>query len=89
VYRILQEALRNASRHGTGGAQVTLTFADTIVQLVVTNPTQPEEPPRSGGGHGLVGMRERATLLGGNLDASRANGTFRVVAEIPYGGNHS
>jgi signal transduction histidine kinase len=42
--------------------------------------------PPSGGGHGLIGMRERATLLGGDLDAEAANGAFRLRARIPYGG---
>jgi signal transduction histidine kinase len=41
--------------------------------------------PRSGGGHGLVGMRERAVLLGGDLDTARSNGTFRTHARIPFG----
>jgi two-component system sensor histidine kinase DesK len=42
--------------------------------------------PANGDGHGLIGMRERATLLGGDLDAARANGAFRLHARIPNGG---
>ena len=45
--------------------------------------------PRPGGGHGLIGMHERATLLGGTLDTGVANGEFRVRATIPYGGHHA
>jgi signal transduction histidine kinase len=86
AYRILQEALTNAARHGTGSARVELAFRDTAVELGVTNPVPARSSPRSGGGHGLIGMRERATLLGGSLDAERANGAFRLRARIPYGG---
>jgi signal transduction histidine kinase len=86
AYRILQEALTNAARHGVGSAQIRLAFGDTGVEVGVTNPVPTGSSPRSGGGHGLVGMRERATLLGGNLEADRANGEFRLSAHIPYGG---
>jgi signal transduction histidine kinase len=86
AYRILQEALTNAARHGVGSAHIRLAFGDTGVEVGVTNPVPTGGSPRSGGGHGLVGMRERATLLGGNLEADRANGTFRLRAQIPYGG---
>jgi signal transduction histidine kinase len=87
AYRILQEALTNAARHGTGSAHVALAFGDAAVELTVTNPVPARSAPRPQGGHGLIGMRERATLLGGDLDAARANGTFRVHARIPYGGH--
>jgi signal transduction histidine kinase len=86
TYRILQEALTNAARHGIGSARIELAFGDTDVQLCVTNPVPAGGAPRSGGGHGLVGMRERATLLGGSLQADRANGAFRLRVRIPYGG---
>jgi signal transduction histidine kinase len=86
AYRILQEALTNAARHGAGSARVELAFRETAVELTVTNPVPAAGGPQSGGGHGLVGMRERAALLGGSLDAERANGAFGVHARIPYGG---
>jgi len=86
AYRILQEALTNAARHGAGSARIELAFGDAAVELTVTNPVPARGSPRLGGGHGLIGMRERATLLGGNLDAERANGAFRVRARIPYQG---
>jgi signal transduction histidine kinase len=85
TYRILQEALTNAARHGAGSAHIQLAFGDAAVELTVTNPVAAGGAPRSRGGHGLIGMRERATLLGGDLDAARANGTFRVHARLPYG----
>jgi signal transduction histidine kinase len=86
VYRILQEALTNAARHGTGVARVELAFGDAELELTVSNTAPGESVPRSHGGHGLIGMRERATLLGGSLDADRANGDFRVRARLPYRG---
>jgi signal transduction histidine kinase len=89
AYRILQQALTNAAHHGTGSARIELAFGDAAVELAVTNPVLPDAAPRSGGGHGLIGMRERATLLGGSLDVERANGAFRVRARIPYGGHRA
>ena len=87
VYRILQEALTNAARHGTGTADVELAFRDTALELTVTNPI-PAEGPRSEGGHGLIGMRERAALLGGTLDTGYMRGMFCVSAKVPYVGRH-
>jgi signal transduction histidine kinase len=87
AYRILQEALTNAARHGAGSARVELAFGDAAVGLTVTNPVRVDGAPRSGTGHGLIGMRERATLLGGSLDAERSNGAFRIRARIPDGGH--
>jgi signal transduction histidine kinase len=87
AYRILQEALTNAARHGAGSARIELDFGDAAVELAVTNPVLAHATPRSGGGHGLTGMRERAALLGGSLDAERANGVFRICARIPYEGH--
>jgi len=89
AYRILQQALTNAARHGTGSARIDVAFGDATVELSVTNPVPAGGSPRSGGGHGLIGMRERAALLGGDLDAERANGVFRVRARIPYRGHRA
>jgi signal transduction histidine kinase len=82
AYRILQESLTNAARHGSGGAHITLRYADRHIEITVTNPAGADgESIRSG--HGLVGMHERAGLLGGQLDVNRSNGTFRVRAQLP------
>jgi signal transduction histidine kinase len=89
AYRILQEALTNAARHGAGSACVDLAFSDAAVELTVSNPVPADGAPRSRVGHGLIGMRERPTLLGGSLDVERANGSFRVRARIPYGGHRA
>ncbi len=85
AYRILQEALLNAARHGTGRAEVEIDFGPTMLEVGVTNPTPPGMPVRNGGGHGIVGMRERAQLLRGTLEAGGSNGTYRVHARLPYG----
>ncbi len=89
AYRILQEALRNAASHGAGSARIELAYTDSAIELTITNPVGGCAAARPGGGHGLIGMRERATLLGGDLDTQRANGTFQVRARIPYGGHHA
>jgi signal transduction histidine kinase len=86
AYRILQEALTNAARHGNGAARVELAFREAALELAISNPAPGASSPRPNGGHGLVGMRERATLLGGSLEVERANGSFYVRARIPYRG---
>jgi signal transduction histidine kinase len=84
AYRILQEALTNAARHGNGHAAIEIAFDETALTLTVTNRVRPGSGPRaSGGGHGVVGMRERAALLGGSLDAGRRGGDYRVHARLP------
>jgi signal transduction histidine kinase len=85
AYRIIQEALTNAARHGTGQARVELTYGDGGLGLTVTNPVRPGAPASQPGGHGLIGMRERATLLAGTFTATRADGVFRLHAHLPYG----
>jgi len=53
AYRILQEALTNAARHGTGPVRVELAFGDTSLQLTVVNPVADGAGARSSGGHGV------------------------------------
>jgi signal transduction histidine kinase len=84
AYRIVQEALTNAARHGDGKADVEITFGPTALELVVSNPTR-SNAAAGGPGHGIVGMRERAALLGGSLDARASDGRYRVQARLPYG----
>ena len=84
AYRILQEALTNAARHGKGDADVRVAFGPSAVDLTVTN-AAPGGVTAHGGGHGIVGMRERAALLGGSLEAVANDGLFRVRARLPYG----
>lgn len=85
AYRIVQEALTNAARHGEGGATVEVEYGADELRLTATNRIDPMRAvERDGGGRGLVGMRERATLLGGGLDVARQADTFRVSARLPY-----
>jgi len=84
AYRILQEALTNAARHGTGSARVEVSFGADAVALTVGNPILAGAASRTTGGHGLIGMRERAALTGGRFDAGDVGGSFRVHAELPY-----
>ena len=82
AYRILREALTNASRHGAGTARVELSYGASALELVVTNPLRGAGEEREG--HGIVGMRERAALVDGTLEARREAGSFRVRARLPY-----
>jgi signal transduction histidine kinase len=84
TYRILQEALTNAARHGCGSADVAVWFQPHVVEIKVTNPTA-ANGPAAGGGHGIVGMRERATVLGGTLETHAGDGTFSLLARLPHG----
>jgi signal transduction histidine kinase len=82
AYRILQEALTNASRHGDGPVRVEVAYAPRSVGLTVINGVRPGTPGGEPGGHGLIGMRERATLVGGTLATERVNGSFRLRADL-------
>jgi signal transduction histidine kinase len=84
VYRTVQESLANARRHAPGSA-VTLTTTAGPARLAVEieNPL-PARAPDGTPGYGLVGMRERAALVGGSLEAGPTpTGTWRVRLELP------
>jgi signal transduction histidine kinase len=85
AYRILQEALTNAARHGDGRAEVDIAYGPSALELSVVNAAREDGPP-PGSGHGLVGMRERAALLGGSVETAATDGRFCVRAQLPYGG---
>ncbi|HEY6890742.1 MAG TPA: sensor histidine kinase [Solirubrobacter sp.] len=85
AYRIAQEAMTNAARHGTGAAELTLESRDGVLTLTVANPVAGGATARTTGGHGLTGMRERAALLGGTLDARCVGDRFEVRATLPQG----
>ncbi|NLT05034.1 MAG: histidine kinase [Solirubrobacterales bacterium] len=85
AYRIAQEAMTNAARHGTGAAELTLECGDGVLTLTVVNPVADGATGRTTGGHGLTGMRERAALLGGTLDARSVGDRFEVRATLPQG----
>lgn len=88
VYRIVQEALTNALRHGQPDTEVvvSLTWDDAGVTVMVDNAVPPGDAAsleHAGVGHGLPGMRERALLAGGTLTVDTPPGRFRVIAYIP------
>ncbi|WP_037901307.1 sensor histidine kinase [Streptomyces sp. NRRL S-350] len=120
AYRIVQEALTNALKHGDGGtAEVTVRYADHYLRVEVLNsgpsvlsgggpagsgsatadgsgsataggsgsasgPSAPAQRPADGAGRGLIGLRERVAVYGGDLDARRRlGGGYRVRARIP------
>jgi signal transduction histidine kinase len=82
-YRILQESLTNAARYGNGKADVRIGYGPERLELTVSNEISPQ-PAQGGGGHGILGMRERAELLGGTLVAGPHGEVFVVRATLPY-----
>ncbi|MFD3679178.1 sensor histidine kinase [Streptomyces sp. NPDC058613] len=89
LYRIAQEAFSNCLRHALGAhVHLRLAHTDDALELDITNTasTTPA-PPSPGSGHGLLGMRERTTMLGGHLTAGPdGSGGYRVSARIPLTG---
>jgi signal transduction histidine kinase len=82
VYRILQEALTNTLKHAGVGTRVKLSVIVEDARLVVLvrdNGPAGHPGPWNAEGHGLVGMRERAALYGGNVSAGPASGGGWVV----------
>jgi signal transduction histidine kinase len=86
AYRIVQEALSNVVRHA-GGAPTTVDVAAAdALRIEVSNarPATPATPASRGDeGHGLVGLRERATLLGGTFEVDQPGGGWRIRATLP------
>jgi signal transduction histidine kinase len=84
AFRIVQEALTNTLKHaGPAQAQVTVRYEDGLVTLEIAD-TGHGPQGAQGTGHGLVGMRERATMFGGELEAAGAEGGgFTVRARLP------
>lgn len=85
AYRIVQEALTNATKHASGHtARVGLDYGDTRLRITVADDGPPLPPVVPGGGYGLMGMRERAHSVGGDLHAGpRPEGGFGVTATLP------
>lgn len=83
VYRVVQEALTNAYRHGSGTTTVAVRTADDRISVTVENRVgQGHRTPGTGTGLGLVGMRERVESAGGRLSLDDTGGRFRVHAEF-------
>jgi signal transduction histidine kinase len=82
AYRIVQESLTNAHKHGSEGA-ARLLVAYTGSGLTVTVSNAAAGPGLEGNGHGLLGMRERVASVGGTLRTERKDGRFVVTAFLP------
>ncbi|WP_406169637.1 histidine kinase [Streptomyces canus] len=85
AYRIVQESLTNALKHACPGrVRVSLTERDGDLTVAVSSPYGDRDGPRApGSGAGLVGMRERAALLGGTFDAGPDGPHWTVRASLP------
>jgi len=83
AYRIIQEALTNALKHGDGGtAEVSVRYADRSLRVEVLSTGS--APATNADGRGLLGLRQRVAVFGGDFDARRRlGGGFRVRARIP------
>ena len=87
VHRIAQEAVANARRHATGATTVRVMVQHTGDDLELVVSDDGRTPARTGDGFGIVGMTERAALLGGTLDAGPARaGGWQVRAVLPLEG---
>jgi signal transduction histidine kinase len=96
AYRIVQEALTNALKHAGRGTRATVRLSIEQTAIVIdvcddgpgdAGAVSPVSDATPAPGHGIVGMRERALLLNGSLEAGpRPEGGFRVVARLPIGG---
>jgi signal transduction histidine kinase len=96
AYRIIQEALTNSLKHaGPAQASVTIRYGADSLEIVIVDNGQgasgdAADTNRGGGGRGLIGMKERVALFGGELDAGpRPEGGFRVHAKLPLRGDAS
>ncbi|MCR6482452.1 histidine kinase [Amycolatopsis sp. OK19-0408] len=88
VYRVAQEALTNVLKHAVApaSAKIHLTYEDPLVTLEVLDDGRPAPAPVTAGGHGLSGMRERASVSGGDVSAGpRPGGGWRVFGRFGSG----
>jgi signal transduction histidine kinase len=88
AYRVIQESLTNVLKHG--GPQprvdVVLRYEPEVLRIEVVDDGRGVNGASNGGGHGLMGMRERVSVYGGSFDAGpRTGGGFRVAVSLPYG----
>jgi signal transduction histidine kinase len=88
AFRIVQEALTNARRHATGRpVRVTVRYHADALHLEIRNAMSRNAQQEGPGGHGLIGMAERAAAYAGSVSTSRtAEGDWVVSATLPYSG---
>lgn len=85
TYRLIQEGLTNAQRHGDGHAHLATTYDPHRLEVVIENGIPDPSNERSGGGgRGIIGMRERVAAAGGTLKLGPTpHGSFQVIAQFP------
>ncbi|WP_380173930.1 sensor histidine kinase [Kineococcus sp. DHX-1] len=83
AFRIVQESLTNARKHGAGPVTVTTSRTTRELRIEVTNPVGAQRASASPAGFGVVGMRERAASVRGTLETIEASGVFTVRAVLP------
>ncbi|WP_246843168.1 histidine kinase [Allokutzneria sp. NRRL B-24872] len=85
AYRIVQECMTNALRHaGEVEVRVRIAVLERVLELEVANPARAAKASGRGG-RGLIGMRERVTVLGGEFSAGADDGQWRVAVTLPMG----
>jgi signal transduction histidine kinase len=88
AYRIVQESLTNALKHGGTNVHVdvTIRYEPEALAVEVVDDGRGINGRSNSGGHGLLGMRERVSVFGGSFEAGpRSGGGFRVAVRLPYG----
>jgi signal transduction histidine kinase len=88
AYKVIQEGMANALKHGADGAvQVDVAIGDDLVTVRITNRVRPlaDTVHADSGRHGLIGMRERVESIHGSMSAVDANGRFVLTATLPFG----
>jgi len=89
AYRTAQEGLTNARKHASGQpVALSLGFEPTAITVSIINPLPPAGESAgplaaTGGGYGLIGLRERAALAGGTLEAGPVAGNWQVALRMP------
>jgi len=88
AYRVIQEGLTNALKHGAGArAHILLRIDDEVLEVVVTNPMDrtriDDGAPAAASGFGLLGLKERVGSVRGDLESGPAPGGFRLAARLP------
>ncbi len=84
AYRIVQEGLTNAYKHGmAGAAELRIEYRSDAIAVGISNPIMPGPKRSASTGHGLTGMRERANAVGGTFAARPDGGLFHIHAVLP------
>jgi signal transduction histidine kinase len=86
AYRVVQESLTNALRHAGPNvtARVSIAYGENTLDVSITDDGRGSSSRNDNDGHGIIGMRERVTMLGGEFDAGpKQGGGFKVHATIP------